>query len=124
MKVRRKHELASEKRQRMCTGGGPVQPSTSNETQLDTIMDNVNIELVDVIDSDTIALVQNNDSVTPYVLLEDNVLTERDNSLDENIMEENIPATEISKTFYIYLFQSPSRIVKLLLKYNNRHFLS
>nr|XP_037871246.1 uncharacterized protein LOC119629473 isoform X2 [Bombyx mori] len=61
LKTRRKHFLANEKRQRMKTGGGQCipnepQPGSSNETLIfaEVLLDQTDVELRGVIDSDTI----------------------------------------------------------------------
>nr|XP_022907839.1 uncharacterized protein LOC111419298 [Onthophagus taurus] len=53
-KSKRKEELAREKRERMSTGGGPYKAPT--EDVIDDVLENVNIEIRDTIDSDTVAL--------------------------------------------------------------------
>ncbi|KAK5647946.1 hypothetical protein RI129_002838 [Pyrocoelia pectoralis] len=56
MKTRRK-ELATEKINRMATGGGPYKPPADGEhAVVDDIFSSVDIELKDVIDSDTIVM--------------------------------------------------------------------
>ncbi|KAF5276388.1 hypothetical protein FQR65_LT16355 [Abscondita terminalis] len=58
MKNRRKKELAAEKIERMATGGGSYKPpADSEDAVIDDIFSSVDIELKDVIDSDTILMV-------------------------------------------------------------------
>ncbi|KAK9702315.1 Myb/SANT-like DNA-binding domain [Popillia japonica] len=58
MKNRRKREIAEEKKTRMATGGGPYQPppADDHDDQMDDILNGVDIELSDTIDSDSISL--------------------------------------------------------------------
>ncbi|KAF5280159.1 hypothetical protein FQR65_LT15051 [Abscondita terminalis] len=55
MKSRRRKELAAEKINRMATGGGPYQPpSDGTDAIVDEVLNIVDIELKDIIDSDTV----------------------------------------------------------------------
>ena len=83
MKSKRKLELAKEKRQRMATGGGPFPgQSTVDDPDIDAaVFSNVNIEVQDVIDNDTLALLANKTDDATYTILQDGSLASNNEEL-------------------------------------------
>ncbi|XP_068082569.1 myb/SANT-like DNA-binding domain-containing protein 3 [Anabrus simplex] len=88
MKTKRKQELAQEKRQRMSTGGGPFPGSSSNDDPIMDAIDSVDIEIIDTIDSDTLALVAHKSNNESYVMLSDGSLGMNSEELKEHVEEE------------------------------------
>ncbi|KAI4463156.1 arsenical pump-driving atpase arsenite-translocating atpase [Holotrichia oblita] len=85
MKNRRKKGLAEEKKQRMATGGGSYVPPPQDH-QTDDILNNIDIEITDTVDSDAIALVEG-------------IPQQSIACADENLETEEDPAHNISDAF-------------------------
>ncbi|PSN46171.1 hypothetical protein C0J52_16094 [Blattella germanica] len=75
MKTKRKSELAVEKRQRMFTGGGPCSsPRIDDEPQLDSLIESIDIKMSDVVDNDTLFLVEEDPASSACIIKEEESL--------------------------------------------------
>lgn len=73
MKTQRKKQIAAEKRARMSTGGGPFSPGSADNPIIDLATNLVDVEIPNVIDSDTICLVEAS-QCSAYTISQDEVL--------------------------------------------------
>ncbi|KAK5647937.1 hypothetical protein RI129_002829 [Pyrocoelia pectoralis] len=96
MKTRRKKELSTEKMNRMATGGGSYKPPADGEDAVvDDIFSSVDIELKDVIDSDTIIMTGVPETAVPHPEVEVIVATEGILSVSLNADDEAKDDTDL-----------------------------
>ncbi|PSN31371.1 hypothetical protein C0J52_26767, partial [Blattella germanica] len=70
LKTKRKQKFAEEKRSKLSTDGGPFPGITHEDLDVDQILNNVNIEIPEAVDNDTIDLASGNNE-TNYEVAED-----------------------------------------------------
>lgn len=73
MKSQRKKQIAAEKRARMATGGGPFLPVASGSPIMDLATSLIDVEIHNVVDSDTVSLVEASEC-SAYNISQDEVL--------------------------------------------------